>query len=56
MLEKYITPLTINGITLDYKKETIVMGILNVTPDSFSDGGKYNNVEAAVAQAKKNGS
>lgn len=53
MLEKYITPLTINGITLDYKKETIVMGILNVTPDSFSDGGKYNNVEAAVAQAKK---
>lgn len=53
MLEKYISPLTINGITLDYKKETIVMGILNVTPDSFSDGGKYNNVEAAVAQAKK---
>ncbi|KOY79906.1 dihydropteroate synthase [Lysinibacillus macroides] len=53
MLEKYTTPLTINGITLDYRKETFVMGILNVTPDSFSDGGKYNNVEAAVAQAKK---
>lgn len=29
------------------------MGILNVTPDSFSDGGKYNTVDAAVAQAKK---
>lgn len=53
MLEKYTTPLTINGITLDYTAETFVMGILNVTPDSFSDGGKFNNIEAAVAQAKK---
>ena len=26
----------------DVKNETYVMGILNVTPDSFSDGGKYN--------------
>ncbi|WP_184957107.1 dihydropteroate synthase [Paractinoplanes abujensis] len=26
----------------------VVMGVLNVTPDSFSDGGKYTNVEAAV--------
>ena len=32
--------------------ETIIMGILNVTPDSFSDGGKYSNsVDVAVAQA-----
>lgn len=29
-----------------------VMGILNVTPDSFSDGGQYNTVEAAVRRAK----
>jgi dihydropteroate synthase len=29
------------------------MGILNVTPDSFSDGGRYNTVEAAVVQARK---
>lgn len=35
------------------KKKTIVMGILNVTPDSFSDGGKYNSVERAVIQAKR---
>lgn len=28
-----------------------VMGILNVTPDSFSDGGRYNNVDAAVHHA-----
>ncbi|AFQ42183.1 dihydropteroate synthase [Desulfosporosinus meridiei] len=30
---------------------TLVMGILNVTPDSFSDGGKFNNLEDAVVQA-----
>jgi 2-amino-4-hydroxy-6-hydroxymethyldihydropteridine diphosphokinase / dihydropteroate synthase len=28
------------------------MGILNVTPDSFSDGGKFQQVEAAISQAK----
>jgi dihydropteroate synthase len=30
---------------------TLIMGILNVTPDSFSDGGKYANVDDAVAHA-----
>jgi dihydropteroate synthase len=29
----------------------VVMGILNVTPDSFSDGGRYSGVEAAAARA-----
>ena len=29
----------------------VVMGILNVTPDSFSDGGRYPDVEAALARA-----
>ncbi len=38
---------------LDLKAKTYIMGILNVTPDSFSDGGKFNEVEAAVIQAKK---
>lgn len=33
-------------------KRTYVMGILNVTPDSFSDGGKYENLEKAMAQAE----
>jgi dihydropteroate synthase len=32
-------------------KRTVVMGILNVTPDSFSDGGMYRDVNAAVARA-----
>ena len=38
---------------LDYYKKTLIMGILNVTPDSFSDGGKFNEVERAVQQVKK---
>lgn len=37
--------------TLSLHKRTHVMGILNVTPDSFSDGGKYNQVERAVERA-----
>jgi dihydropteroate synthase len=31
----------------------LLMGVLNITPDSFSDGGKFTNLEAAVAQAKR---
>lgn len=41
------------GVMLDFQKETIVMGILNITPDSFSDGGKFNEIESAVARAKQ---
>ncbi len=37
----------------DFEKEAYVMGILNVTPDSFSDGGKYNTLETAIKQAGK---
>ncbi len=33
-------------------KRTYLMGILNVTPDSFSDGGQFNTVEAALIQAR----
>jgi dihydropteroate synthase len=38
--------------TLRFDK-TIIMGILNVTPDSFSDGGLFNDVDTAVEFAKK---
>lgn len=31
----------------------LVMGVLNVTPDSFSDGGKYNHLDTALEQAKR---
>jgi dihydropteroate synthase len=33
-------------------KKPLIMGILNVTPNSFSDGGKYNRVDAAVRQVE----
>ncbi|GMR65703.1 dihydropteroate synthase [Bacillus sp. MN7755] len=39
--------------TLNLNEKTLIMGILNVTPDSFSDGGSYNEVEAAVRHAKE---
>ena len=35
------------------KERTYVMGILNVTPDSFSDGGKFNEVDAALKRVKE---
>lgn len=31
----------------------LLMGVLNITPDSFSDGGKFTNLDAALAQAKR---
>ena len=37
----------------NFEERTYIMGILNVTPDSFSDGGNYNNIEKAIIQAKK---
>jgi dihydropteroate synthase len=39
----------IGNRTLDMTKRPLVMGIVNVTPDSFSDGGQHTTVEAAVA-------
>jgi dihydropteroate synthase len=36
-------------LALGYR--TAIMGVINVTPDSFSDGGRFHSVEAAVAQA-----
>lgn len=43
--------LSARGRTLDLSTPKI-MGILNVTPDSFSDGGKFNSFENAIAQAR----
>jgi len=39
--------------SLELGKRTLVMGIVNVTPDSFSDGGEHFTSEAAVAHALK---
>jgi len=42
-----VNPFMFNNLT-----HPLIMGILNVTPDSFSDGGKYTGVDSALAQAK----
>ena len=41
-----------DGKQLEVKNKTLIMGILNVTPDSFSDGGTWNTKENAVLHAK----
>ncbi|MCD6147492.1 MAG: dihydropteroate synthase [Thermoplasmata archaeon] len=41
------------GKTLRTGKRTLIMGILNVTPDSFYDGGKYSSVESALERARE---
>lgn len=45
------SPLICGDKTLDLSS-TVVMGVLNVTPDSFSDGGRFLTVEAALRQAE----
>lgn len=42
-------PLALGGRTFTFGARTYVMGVVNVTPDSFSDGGRYFGTEAAVA-------
>lgn len=48
-----MTTLKIRENSFFWGKRTYLMGILNVTPDSFSDGGDFNTLETAIAQAKK---
>ena len=35
------------------RQTTLVMGVVNVTPDSFSDGGRFLDPQAAIAQARR---
>ena len=42
----------IAGREIDFSKRALIMGILNVTPDSFSDGGEFFTTEKAVAQGQ----
>lgn len=47
-----LEPLTVGGRRFDFGSKTHVVGVLNVTPDSFSDGGKFTQLDAALAQAE----
>lgn len=38
---------------LDCAERTLVMGVLNMTPDSFSDGGRFSSIERALARAEE---
>lgn len=44
--------ITIRNKAFEWGKRTYLMGVLNVTPDSFSDGGDYYTIESALAQAE----
>jgi dihydropteroate synthase len=41
----------LRGKALELGRRTLIMGILNITPDSFSDGGRFADYERALAQA-----
>lgn len=43
----------IGNKVLDFEKNAYIMGILNITPDSFSDGGEYFNAEKALEKARE---
>ncbi|MEA4805208.1 dihydropteroate synthase [Acetobacterium wieringae] len=43
----------IGNKNFDLSNQVLIMGILNVTPDSFSDGGKFNNLDASLRQVEK---
>lgn len=51
-LEHLDTPLEKSPLGFEWGSRTYVMGVLNVTPDSFSDGGKFAEASAAIAHGK----
>lgn len=38
---------------IDFTKGPVLMGVVNVTPDSFSDGGQFLSVDKAIAHAQR---
>ena len=52
-MKKKIETIKIGNREFDVKNHTYVMGILNVTPDSFSDGGKYDQLDRALFHAQE---
>jgi dihydropteroate synthase len=48
-----LKPLRVGNRWLEWGKRTYIVGVLNVTPDSFSDGGLYFGVDKALRQAER---
>lgn len=56
LVRRYDSPhrvLMVRGVSLDLSERTYFMGIVNLTPDSFSDGGRYLDPNQAVVHARK---
>ncbi len=53
MSENITKTMTIGNKTFDLHNHTYIMGILNVTPDSFSDGGRYYTMDAVLRRAEQ---
>ncbi|HZJ84198.1 MAG TPA: dihydropteroate synthase [Syntrophomonadaceae bacterium] len=51
--KKAYTMVLANGQTMEIGQGTLIMGILNVTPDSFSDGGQFFDTDLAIDRAKQ---
>lgn len=48
-----LEPLQIRNKCFEWGHKTYIMGVLNVTPDSFSDGGEFNTLESGLEQAQR---
>src|SRR5437763_1816103 len=48
-----MSPADFDRWLLEETRPPLVMGVLNVTPDSFSDGGKFSTTDAAIAHAEQ---
>ena len=53
ILHQNLPETIIRDLAIDWTKRPYIMGILNVTPDSFSDGGEYNTIEKALKHYKE---
>ncbi len=53
LLKKPTGKITLGNHNYFLGSKTLIMGILNVTPDSFSDGGRFDHLEKALSQAYK---
>ena len=53
MIGRKIYHLSWSNHTLELGRQTCIMGVINVTPDSFSDGGKFYSTDVAIAQGER---
>lgn len=49
---RVLPPLTLRGRSFNWGEKTYIMGVLNVTPDSFSDGGEFATLDRAISRGE----